>query len=187
MPSRFEIVLLLIGYLGIFGFPTFIYVTKKTINTPPTKLELFGCFIIIVQFIALPVTFVRIISAKTPTEIAVVVITGIIGIGLSVLLLKIHHSTAEYMIYYLTLKLKKIENNISSMRGLTKTDTQREKIKILKNTMDSIERQMVNTLLQDSIKICKKVELSPRNGINIQKELDELESLQKLSKIEGEK
>ena len=106
----------------------------------------------------------------------------IIGIVLSILCVvyKIWISTyGKYM--RVKNQINKIKENIDTMRFGRITSKQSQAIKLLSNTQEKLEEQAYNILIMDNIKIAKNIELS-NDGIDIQRELDELEALQILNK-----
>jgi ATP:corrinoid adenosyltransferase len=61
------------------------------------------------------------------------------------------------------------------------TDKQKQAVKLLDETQKKLKEQAYDMLIMDSIKVAKNIELSNK-GIDIQRELDELEALQILNK-----
>lgn len=185
MANISTIFFLIMGFLGVFGLPTTIHLITKDIRIKTTIFDLVGCGFGVMSVVSFIMVTDPISNMKNITDFIIIIICAIIGIGISLYLLKLHHSTNIYVINKLYHQINSLNENIKRMADCAKNDSEYNKIQILMKTKRSLEKQILNLFLQDSITICKKVELNPRNGINIQREIDELEALQKLSSVEG--
>ena len=106
----------------------------------------------------------------------------VIGVILSILCVVYNIWISTYGKYTrIKNRIDKIKENIDTMRFGRITSKQSQAIKLLSNTQEKLEEQAYNILIMDSIKIAKNIELS-NDGIDIQRELDELEALQILNK-----
>jgi hypothetical protein len=78
-------------------------------------------------------------------------------------------------------KIEKIKNNVSFLQKCNMTEKQRQAVKLLNEAQKKLQEQVYDMFIMDSIKTAKNIELSNK-AIDIQRELDELESLQILNK-----
>jgi hypothetical protein len=130
----------------------------------------------------LSVIVVFIISIVNKKLISISFFVGIIiGVILSIVYICYTLFSSNGKFVRISHKIASIKSNIEFLKKCDMTDKQKQAVKLLDETQKKLKEQAYDMLIMDSIKVAKNIELSNK-GIDIQRELDELEALQILNK-----
>lgn len=182
MTILFGIVGLIIGLL-IYAVSYCILENKGYVSIEKTNDETMDALTGLIFLIGIPsIIVVFIISIINKKIIPILFFVGIIvGVILSIVYICCVLFSSSGKFVRLSHKVEKIKNNIEFLRRCNMTDKQKQAVKLLDETQKKLKEQAYDMLIMDSIKVAKNIELSNK-GIDIQRELDELEALQILNK-----
>lgn len=182
MAILFGIIGLIIGLL-IYAVSYCILENKGYVSIEKTNNEIMEGLVVLTFLISIPSVIVVLIINIVDKKIIPMSFVGgiIVGVILSVIYICYTLFSSNGKFVRLSHKVEKIKNNIEFLRRCNMTDKQRQAVKLLDETQKKLKEQAYDMLIMDSIKVAKNIELSNK-GIDIQRELDELEALQILNK-----
>lgn len=173
---------IIIGILAGLGILSIAYIIMEEQEYKILKIvDIMFSLIFLCDIIIIPLVFIGELMEDgcfAPDEFYIGVYIGVIISAIQLIYL-LFCTQGKYI--RMKHKIKKIESNIEQIKENNLSPNQHQIIKLLQETKNKLIEQSYNILIMDSIKVAKNIELSNK-GIDIQRELDELEALQILNK-----